>query len=169
MFIAHAPASYIASYYLAGNIFNDLLSQYNKKQLLFMGVCSGLIPDVDLLYFYFIDNRQTNHHEYLTHLPVFWLTILLFSLLISLVYKNKTIFFISIFVHINIFLHLILDTFVGGIKWFYPFSNISIKLFDVPAFYPSWILNFILHWTFVFELILIAVSICLWKQSKSLI
>ena len=36
----------------------------------------GVAPDVDMLRFYLIDNREHRHHSYLTHRPIIWAGIL---------------------------------------------------------------------------------------------
>jgi inner membrane protein len=58
-------------------------------------------------------------------------------------------------VSINLFVHLVLDTVVGKIRWFYPLSSRDLALFEVDWLYDRWMLNFILHWTFLFELVIV--------------
>ncbi len=55
---------------------------------------------------------------------------------------------VNYLIGINIWVHLLLDTIVGKIKWLYPVSNEDIVCFHVPANYGWWVLNFVLHCNF---------------------
>jgi len=128
----------------------------------------GILPDVDMLYFYLIDHRQHFHHTYWTHLPFCWAMVVL---LVWIAYWRNwvsQIFFTTLSVVVfNVFLHLALDSIAGGILWLWPFSNKSYSLVDVPSLYSHWILNFVFHWTFVLEILLTLVMIfVLWRGSQ---
>ena len=60
--------------------------------------------------------------------------------------------------------HLLLDTIVGDIYWRAPFAYEATSLFVVPALYHPWWLNFILHWSFAFELALLAWAFVTWRR-----
>ena len=61
MFIAHLPAGYL------------LAKVGRTKGLLFIGILIGSwLPDLDMLWFYFVDERQNVHHHYITHRPLVW-------------------------------------------------------------------------------------------------
>lgn len=62
-------------------------------------------------------------------------------------------------VGINLFLHLALDTVAGGVLWLWPASDASFVLVEVPARHRPWYLNFVLHWTFWLELVLLVASL----------
>lgn len=143
MFIGHLPAGYILT--------KKLQKKFKMKYFLFLGLLGSVLPDIDILYFYFIDNRQTLHHSYWIHTPFYWLVISVITfLLISILRKNKYRIAAIIFFG-NIFLHLALDTIVGKIGWLYPFLAESYYLFNVPAVYGFWVYNFVFHWTFLLE------------------
>lgn len=147
MFIAHLPAGYLLT--------TRLQTKLQTRGLLWLGLLASVTPDFDLAYFYFLDQRQTLHHAYWTHIPAFWFFILAVALLLGFFirkawYRPAVIIFFA-----NIFLHFVLDTFVAGIKWVYPVSLISLRVFQVPAMQDLWILNFILHWTFALELLIL--------------
>ena len=113
---------------------------------------AAVLPDIDLVYFYLIDNRQTLHHEYWTHIPIFWAAVAavvagLFRLARAPI---PTAAFAIIFA--NIFLHLVLDTMAGGIAWAYPWDQTSFVAVTVPARFDWWVWNFVLHWSFLAEL-----------------
>ncbi len=147
MFIAHLPAGYLLTRFLQRKL--------KTTKYLWIGLLASILPDFDLPYFYLIDHRQTLHHEYWIHLPIFWLSVSFLAVLIFFFTKNRRFLLISTIFLANIFLHLILDTFVAGILWLYPFSHVSLRLFTVPARYPFWGENFAFHWTFLVEIAII--------------
>jgi inner membrane protein len=78
MFIAHLPAGYVLTRRLIDRApAGDALS----RRLLALGLWASVLPNLDLLYFYLIDNRQTLHHLYWPHVPVSWLAPAALSLL----------------------------------------------------------------------------------------
>jgi len=157
MFIAHLPAGYLLTRFLQRKL--------KTPKYLWVGLLASVLPDFDLLYFYLVDHRQTLHHEYWIHLPVHWLSISLLAVVLLLFTKNRKYFLISTIFLGNIFLHLLLDTFVAGILWLYPFSRASFHLATVPARYPFWVENFAFHWTFMVEIIIIIWALVeFWKS-----
>jgi hypothetical protein len=152
MFIGHAPSGYI--------MVSLLLKKFPASNIstticLATGIFGALAPDLDLLYFFLVDHRQHLHHSYVTHFPLFWLGLLSLSAAwLGLANKNKYAALAFIFC-LGGFVHMILDTIVGGIWWFAPFIDRSFSLFKVSSYYKPWWLNFILHWSFGLEF-------CLW-------
>ena len=142
MFVAHFPAGYIVS-----RLFKDRLC----KAAVMVG---SVIPDIDLAYFYTFGHRAVVHHEYWTHMPLFWLTISLLALIVVSFVKWSSHKVVLAFA-VGTMVHLFLDSFIGTIYWFYPFSDLYVTFFTVPARHETWQLNFLLHWTFMCEL-----SIC---------
>jgi len=61
-------------------------------------------------------------------------------------------------VSLNAAIHLILDTIAGGIRWLWPFSEGEFTLVSVPARFSPWYLNYVFHWTFALELILVGLA-----------
>ncbi|MBU2710008.1 metal-dependent hydrolase [Zooshikella harenae] len=155
MFIAHLPAGYLISKYWVSK-FNE--NKDNGKLLLAIGLFSSILPDLDLIYFYWIDNQLHSHHTYWSQIPVFWLGLFLVLLLISTVTQKQIIKHIIVIAASCIILHLILDTVVGDILWLYPFNNIPYALFHINPKYRWWVLNFFLHWSFLFEIGIILVA-----------
>ena len=72
MFLAHMPAGYMASKFLLSQFQLDISK---TKWLLLLGLLGSIFPDLDMLYFYLIDNRQHGHHSYLTHIPFYWISL----------------------------------------------------------------------------------------------
>ncbi len=147
MFIAHIPAGYLLTRWLRRRL--------NTTSYLWLGIFASVFPDLDLLYFYFFDNRQTLHHHYWTHLPIFWLSLWLVFTIGALAFKCRKFLAFSTIFFANIILHLVLDTFVGGINWLYPFLDKDVFLFVVPATRDFWVWSFVFHWTFLVEIVIV--------------
>lgn len=128
-------------------------------------VLGGVFPDFDMIWFYLIDDRAIHHHRYWVHIPTFWVPIALLSLPLVTILARRFLPAACVF-FAAIFLHICLDTLVGGILWQWPWSNELISLTDVPARWDNWVLNFILHWTFGFELLIWTLALWLWKHPK---
>ncbi len=152
MFIAHAPAGYL----LAKTIYKES-SQWHTILLLALLVGS-VLPDFDMIYFYLVDNRAHNHHSYWTHTPVYWLFIYCFGLAVGFALDSYRLLSLFSAVFMGVILHLFLDTFTGGIRWEYPFSNKYYVMISVPPIHGRWVLNSILHWSFLIELLLVALA-----------
>ena len=58
----------------------------------------------------------------------------------------------------NVLLHLLMDSIAADIRWLYPFSDLRVNLVHVPAPYKPWYLNFLFHWTFVAELLIVLLA-----------
>lgn len=161
MLIAHAPAGYITL-----KLFNKLKGEeipYIKYGLIF-----SLWPDLDLLYFYLIDKKSTLHHFYFPHIPAFLLlACCLIPVLKAFKISSNRLNIYYLFL-INWFVHLILDTVSGGINWLYPFSDKLWVLINIPANYSHWIISFVLHWSFLIEISIVALSgYLVYKGSRS--
>ncbi len=160
MFLAHLPAGYLLT--------KGIQDRIRQTKYFWIGLVASVLPDIDLFYFYFIDHRQTPHHEYWTHLPIFWITLWVTVTIGNLYYKSRIVSTIALIFFSNIFLHLILDTFAGGISWLYPWSSQSISLVTVPATHAFWVFSFITHWSFLAELAIIVWAIVVFCKSKRL-
>ena len=140
MLIAHLPSGFIAG--------RALESRYSGS----MGAAllGSVFPDIDMLYFHFIDAGQTHHHYYATHWPVLYLAFLLAGLAL---HKSAWIVFAA-----AALMHLVLDSVAAPIRWLAPFSTLEVEMFTVPATHPNWIVSFVTHWTFAIELSICAVA-----------
>lgn len=145
MFIAHLPAGYLLT--------RKLQACLKTKKYLWLGLIASLLPDIDLFYFYLFDGRQNFHHSYWIHIPFYW--IILALLVFLLVHYQKRYWAPAIIFFSNIFLHILLDTVVGQIKWLFPFSKIFVYFFVVPSHYTFWVYNFFFHWTFLIEIVIV--------------
>jgi inner membrane protein len=164
MFIGHLPASYLWTRFLI-NHWKQVLNHMSAKKVIVFGMIASLLPDLDIIYFYFVDHRKHLHHGYWTHIPFFWLAIFGIWLLIGLAFKRSKIFGLGIIMGSNILLHMVLDTIVGKVRWLYPLSRHDFFLTDVPAIHGWWVWNFVLHWTFVLELAIVISAIYVWGSN----
>lgn len=158
MFIAHVPAGYLLTRAI------QRAANRPSERLMAVGLVASVIPDADLLYFYLVDHRQVHHHAYFTHLPYVWLAACWLALAGAVIMKKKSWLLGILIVLTNGLLHMVLDTMVGGIYWLMPFNDTFWYLADVPARYGWWPANFILHWTFALELLIVLAAYLQWKR-----
>jgi inner membrane protein len=167
MFIGHLPEGYVLTRALWSALQKVGGSTPKWRPFILAGLVSSILPDIDLLYFYLIDNRQHLHHSYWTHLPVYWLITGILMLLFIVVSKRKQWLPYVIVVGANIFLHLCLDTIVGKMRWLYPISNKDFYFFNVPRIHSWYVWDFVLHWTFLLEFVPIIAAIYVYVQWPS--
>lgn len=136
MFIAHLPAGYL----LAKTI---RLRTPGRKAVMTAALLGAIAPDLDLFYFYTLDGRQHHHHSYWTHYPSVWFALMLLAWGASRI-----------------------DCIVGDIPLLAPWSMRFHALATVQAQYHPWWLNFLLHWSFFLELLIIAVSVCIMVSGR---
>lgn len=164
MFIAHISAGYLLTRSCL-KVFQ--VPNRSVARLFAVGLLASVLPDFDLLYFYLIDAQQHNHHSYWTHIPIFWIWCYLLLIPWTLIFKLQKVFVVSTVVFINVMGHMVLDTVAGGIRWGEPFSDGYTVLLTIQPRYDWWVLNFVLHWSFLIEVALIVLAIRSWLQSKS--
>jgi len=158
MIIAHIPAGYLVSKSIA------LFNNQNRNLYIAAGILGSVAPDIDVIYFYQYTDRTVNHHYFWSHIPHYWMVIAGYSLFL-LMLTSRRFFLAGIIFFSNIFLHLFLDTVVGGIAWRYPKDDTLIRFIDVPATLnpteiyeyglPGWLLNLMNHWTFQIEIAIV--------------
>lgn len=160
MFIAHLPAGLLLTQVLIKGASSTELAKPQYYFLLFTGLIGSILPDFDLLYFFLIDNRQHGHHSYWTHMPYYWTALFLFGLVYcKMIQANRFVFSALLILYLNILLHLVLDTLVGGIYWLYPMNDLYLSLVEIRPQFDWWVLNFVLHWTFMLELLITALAL----------
>ena len=158
MFIGHLPAGYVLTKKVQKNT--------KTGKYLLVGLIASILPDIDMLYFYLIDNRQNLHHSYWTHIPFYWLLIAAATFAIIWLLKKKNYMIAAIIFFSNIFLHLFLDTIVGKIEWLFPFTDNAYYMVDVPSVYHFWVYNFIFHWTFLLEIAVLIWAVYIFIKSR---
>lgn len=131
------------------------------------GLIASITPDLDLFWFYLVNERQTNHHDFLFHWPVFWTGLALLAWLIcKLLHWRGAGIFILVALS-NLLLHMVLDSVAAEIYWLRPLAALQVNLVEVPARYDWWVWNFVLHWTFLLELsITICALVVFWRNLR---
>lgn len=153
MFIGHLPTAYLA------------LKPFQRRvgaPAFAAGLVGSVLPDIDLILFYFVDGRAFHHHEYLTHRPVLWGAILLFGLAILSLRRPAGV--AVVLLGLGGLIHMLLDSIAGSIAWGWPVFSTSLTLVIVPATHDNWILSFLNHWTFKVELMLCALAALVWAR-----
>lgn len=161
MIIGHAPAGYLISSRLHRHF-----PEIGRRAFLAAGMLGAIAPDIDMLYFYLIDNRQHHHHTYFTHWPVVWLALLALSVLWLKSRRSAMAALATIF-SLNGMVHMVLDTTVGEIWWLAPYLDRAFAFFTVPALYKPWWWNFILHWSFGLEILVCFVALYAWRRTRN--
>ncbi|MFM7445586.1 MAG: metal-dependent hydrolase, partial [Tabrizicola sp.] len=110
MLTAHLPSGYIAGRMVPKGI----------PYALPVALVASVLPDVDMIWFHFVDDGAIHHHRYWVHIPAFWLAVAAISLpvLTWLGYLRTGLVFFGV-----ILLHLVLDSLSGGILWAAPFND----------------------------------------------
>lgn len=147
MLIAHLPSGYVLG----------RLMPRQGAAVMGAALIGAMLPDLDMIWFHFVDAGKWHHHVYWPHLPWVWAVAALvaFPLLAWRGYLVPGLAFFA-----AIFLHLALDTIAGGIAWAAPFDTTLYALVTVPARYSHWVISFVLHWTFLLE-----IAIWLWAAA----
>jgi inner membrane protein len=160
MFIAHLPAGYCLTTLLLTR-FARRENHQAYRRYLWIGLGASLLPDIDLIFFYLIDLRRHVHHSYITHIPFYWLAGGLMVGLSVAMLRQRCVLRGTIIVISNVMLHLLLDSVASKVHWLYPVSNVGLGLFHVPSRYGWWVWNYILHWTFGLEIMIVVAAGCL--------
>lgn len=155
MITAHLPAGYLLA--TAGNIRGFVA--FGARLL------GSIFPDFDLIWFYLIDNRQFHHHLYWVHIPGFWLPLAAALYGAAYLAGQRVPAPVGWFL-CGIALHIALDSVVGGVAWLWPVNNTIYTMMTVPASQPHWLLSFVLHWTFMLELLVWAAFGVLWFSKR---
>lgn len=161
MFAAHTSIGYLTT----KTIIHTTKTQSHIKTAYFAGILGSVFPDIDLFWFYTFGERAVHHHNYITHKPVVWLTIS--SLILGMLYikQSKWLVVAACFLS-NVFLHITVDTIVGKIHWLWPFVEGGTTLVYVPTKHDFWVWNFIDHWTFIPEIIIMTIALLVFIRSR---
>lgn len=162
MLIAHLPAGYVTSKLLFARLRAPGAA---FRPFLCAGLLGAVAPDMDKVYLYLADDMRHQHHTLWPHFPIVWTGALLVSLIWFHTARSSTPAALAVIFAINGLLHMVLDTVVGEIWWLAPFVDRPFSLFTIPARHHPWWLSDMLHWTFTFELAIVAWAIYLWRRS----
>jgi hypothetical protein len=163
MIIGHLPAGYLLAKSLAGRL---VAAKGSLPAFLCAALLGSVFPDIDLLYFYWIDHRQHHHHTYWTHFPIVWGTLAVASALWMRLRKDRMLPTLAFIFTLNGCAHMMLDSIVGDIWWLAPFVDQSFSLFTITRSYAPWWLNFLLHWSFLLETALLAAAVVVYVRGR---
>lgn len=152
MLTAHLPAAYCLARPLRGK----------ARWILPAALLGAVLPDFDLLAFYFLDDAGIHHHRYWVHIPAFWALMAVIGIPAAGLFglRRAAMAFLA-----SIVVHLVLDTIGGGIMWGAPVDDRLRTLVTVPATQSHYILSFIMHWTFLLELSIWAAFALTWRRA----
>ncbi len=143
MITAHLPSGYILA----------RVNRRPSKPVFWACLLGAVWPDLDLLFFYFVDGRAVHHHRYWVHAPGFWLILLAVATPLALrlpaALKQAVFWFFAAWLT-----HLCLDSVAGGIMWLWPFSEQMFSLSTVQPTHTHFILSFMAHWSFMLEIMI---------------
>jgi inner membrane protein len=159
VFVAHLPAGYAVSKLLYRRC-DSLEASYPAFML--AGMLGAVAPDFDFAWHYLVDSSR-NHHSYFTHFPAFWLAILAVAGVWYREADRRDRVALWCNFALNGFLHLVLDSLVGGIQWLAPFSNQSFSLATIAGSHQRWWLNYLTHWAMLFEVAIFLWAAYLWR------
>lgn len=167
MFIAHLPSGYILADLLDKKLKPNLLGSKAFYSIIMLG---AIFPDIDLFYFYFFDQRSVHHHKYFVHWFSVWIPVFLMAYTFWKISKHRSKLALATTLFSGAaLLHICLDTFVGDVWLFAPFIDRAYVFFEVTARYQPWWLNFILHWSFLVELLICAYALYVYiRKNKAL-
>ncbi len=155
MLTAHLPSGYI-------------LAQVPRRTfagLLPAPLIGAVFPDLDMIWFYLVDDRAFHHHRYWVHVPAFWAGGAVTVLPIIGLFARRWLKVVLVFLA-AIFLHLVLDSIGGGVMWFAPLDDRLLSLTVVPTTQSHWILSFLLHWTILLEVAIWGLALALWLRRR---
>ena len=148
MITAHLPSGYVLA-----------RSAKWSGAVMAAALVGAVWPDLDLLFFYFVDNRAFHHHRYWVHVPAFALGVSAVLWAFAGRFRPLALAFGA-----GWCLHILLDAPVGGIMWLWPLSDRLMVLVEVPPTQPHWVASFILHWSFAAELAVWAMAVSFWRR-----
>lgn len=158
MIVGHLPAGYLITKALGHR-------REGTTGLMLCGLLASVLPDTDMLWFHLVDHGRHHHHDYVFHLPLFWLSLGMAAFGIAQAFSWKRAYAYILVATANLMVHMVLDTIAGGVAWLAPFSDERLQLVEISARYEWWVWSFIFHWTFLLELLMIVTALSVWKRS----
>jgi hypothetical protein len=145
-----------------------------------IGIISGEIPDIDLIWFYFVHkfnlaNKLDNHRDYVTHWPLLWLVICLLIVAFASILHSPFFSFIGWAILTGTWSHFILDTIEYGVQWLAPFHkkryaffvakeipNVEIhkRVGSIPFYFEYLYKIYVKNISFYVEIAIVLLAIC---------
>lgn len=170
MLIAHGPAGYLLTHVLSRTLYRDIVDPVRTNRLyqamMIAGVIGGICPDFDFIYHIFIDSDRTPHHQYITHLPLFWSGVWVLCLLIGQWRRDRRFTAVATIFCASAMLHLVFDTLTGTVYWFKPLCLAGVNVFKVADVHIWWVQNYVNHWTFLIEIAITVTAMIVFLRVK---
>jgi len=163
MIIGHLPAGYLVAKAFAGRL---VAGGRNTAIFVCAALLGSIFPDIDWLYFFWIDHQHHHHHTYWTHYPIVWAALTLGCAAWMRLRKDSALAPLGFIFALNGFVHLLLDTFTGPVWWLAPFVDEPFSLFIVGRTYELWWVNFVLNWSFLLETALLAAAVIVYVRDR---
>lgn len=124
MIFAHAPLGYLTAYATRRWWQGSTLSRRQQRWLYTIAGLGGIFPDIDLLYFYFV-NATVNHRQFWTHAALPYLPVLCLGVIVmrSRSVKLRWLGIICSVFSLGVYSHLLADSLVGRLIWLYPLAT----------------------------------------------
>lgn len=158
MIIAHMPFGYLLTRAWAA------WHRKVPRPALAWGLAGSIFPDTDLLWRHW-QHDTFNHHLYWTHLPLFWLAVLVVGYIACRIKRRPDLAAAGSLFVLNVFGHLLLDR---DIWWLYPFVDQPFSAITFPDEMGPWRLNLVLHSRFALELIIVGAALMLLAVERPL-
>ncbi len=160
MIIAHAPAGYL--------LYRIFPKSWQTRSILIATLIGAIAPDFDFIV-NILGLSEANHRGFITHTPIFWIGLFVFSMLIArMLQRNNRI--LQAFFYAT-FLHIALDI-PTGIRVWWPFSETLVNWF--PQVYSSrlTIAEHLMHPYIIAEFVIWGMAIGLyfhrqWRENKN--
>lgn len=164
MIFAHAPAGFLAAF-LTKPFWKKKYGVYSKRTtalFLFLGALGGLVPDIDL-FFYYLHDASSSHRDMLTHKPVLYLGFGLIAFgCAALLRRPRWCIGISAFT-LGALSHMLTDTVTAQIQLLYPLSQTYFGVADFGNAFiieNSLFLNFLMEGTFFVVALTALIRLC---------
>lgn len=153
VFIAHAPLGFLLGRALGG------------RGAVAAAVVGGLVPDLDMVRFV-VDGGAVHHHRYWTHLPACWAAIAAVTAVVvaATPLRRWARVFVAFFA--GVLSHLVADTVAGDIAWLWPIDDAFVHVVAVAATGRGWIADFLLHPTFLVEVVVVVVAAVVFARDR---
>lgn len=129
-------------------------------------LAGAVFPDLDLIFFYFVDNRAFHHHAYWVHAPAFAAACSALAWGLARLLARPAAPVVLAFAAAWM-LHIVLDSLAGGIMWLWPLDTRLFQLVEVPATRSHWLASFLNHWTFLPEVAICVVALLVYRRSRT--
>ena len=149
MLIGHLPVGY----FVTRSLIKKLKLPTNKLWL-GLGLMAAILPDFDIAYTILIKESLGSHRYYNTNYPAIYLILLALSIIVYFLIRKEWLKLGIIIVFVNIFIHLLIDTVFVGIKWFWPFYDNLIGIYNVGLTGGVIVENYFTHWYWYLEIVL---------------